>query len=130
MSRHARRTDRARGFTLVEVLIALVVLAIALGAVLRAVGQSIDMAVALRQRTVALWVAEDRLAKHEIRRDWIPVSVREGTSREGGQVWRWSETISSTPLPDFRRIDIRVRRAHGRTPLARLTGFLRKRPVS
>lgn len=116
----------ARGFTLIEVLIALVVLAIALGALLRSVGQAINMAVALKERTVALWVAEDRLAIHEIRGDWIPVSVHDGSSTEGGRQWRWSETVSATPLPGFRRIDIDVRRKGGRQPLAHLTGFLRK----
>ncbi len=127
-SRRASRGDP--GFTLIEVLIALAVLAIALGAVLRAVGQAVNMAVALKERTVALWVAEDRLAIHEIRGDWIPVSVRDGTSREGGRQWRWTETVTATPMPGFRRIDIDVRRTGGRRPLAHLVGFLRKVPPS
>ena len=63
---------RARGFTLVEVLVALAVLAIALAAVMRAMAQAVDTTVSLREHSVALWVAQNRLMEHEMRQDWPP----------------------------------------------------------
>src|SRR5256885_498304 len=52
----------SRGFTLIEILVALAIIAVALAAGLRALSQSIDSAGALKQRTLALWVAQNRIA--------------------------------------------------------------------
>lgn len=117
---------RSTGFTLVEVLIALAVLAVALAAVMRLMGQAIDLSAALRDRTIALWVAQDRLTLHYARGDWPAVDTTEGDSRMGERVWRWQERVSTTQLDEMRRIDIEVRTENGVDVLARLSGFLRR----
>src|SRR5256886_2548166 len=61
------RARRAAGFTLVEILVALAVLAIALTATARSLGGALDTTAALRDRTLARWVAEGRLASLELR---------------------------------------------------------------
>ena len=117
---------RARGFTLIEVLVALAVLAIALAAVLRTMGQSIDLAVDLRERTLALWVAQERAVYHQLNKTFPELTASEGTLELGGSEWRWREQASSTPVADIRRIDIEVR-APGRTDIrARLALFVQK----
>ena len=116
----------SHGFTLIEVLVALAVLAIALSAILRAVGSAVDTAIALRDHTEAMWVAENRVAIHQIRRDWLPVSVQNGSETEGHRRWRWRETVESTPLAGFRRVNVRVHAPKSTHQLARLVGFLRK----
>lgn len=117
---------RARGFTLIEVLVALAVLAIALAAVLRTMGQSIDLAADLRERTLALWVAQERAVYHQLNKTFPELSASEGTLELGGREWRWREQASSTPVADIRRIDIEVR-TPGRTDVrARLALFLQK----
>lgn len=126
MARFALRA-RADGFTLVEVLVALAVLAIALSAVMRVVTQSIDTTAGLRDRTIALGVAQDQLSLHYLQRDWPDPDTTSGIRVQGGREWRWQEQVVSTPMPDFRRVEIEVSDAAREDDvLARLVGFLRK----
>src|SRR5205814_721245 len=76
---------RAAGFTLVEILVALAVLAIALTATARSLGGALYTTAALRDRTLARWVAEDRLAEIELRREWPDLDVKEGDADMGGR---------------------------------------------
>jgi general secretion pathway protein I len=116
----------ARGFTLVEVLVALAVLAIALAAVMRAMAQAIDTTATLRQHEVALWVAQNRLVQHEMSQDWPPVDTTDGDADMGGRKWYWREQVSTTPEPKIRRIEITIREtADSKETVAKLVGYLR-----
>lgn len=121
-----RRAKLDRGFTLVEVLVALAVLAIALAAVLRAMGQAIDLSTALSQRTVALWAAEERATDHRLRGDWPALDTTDGKMEFGDREWRWQEKVSTTPLEELRRLEIEIRTPDSPDILARLTVFLRR----
>ena len=115
-----------RGFTLVEVLVALAVLAIALAAILRAMGQAIDATATLRERNIALWVAQNRLVEHQMRRDWPAADTKDGDAEIGGVKWYWREQVSTTPESRIRRIEITVRRiADSQNTQAKLVGYLR-----
>ncbi len=116
----------ARGFTLVEVLVALAVLAIALAAVMRAMAQAIDTTATLRQHEVALWVAQNRLVQHEMAQDWPSVDTTDGDADMGGRKWYWREQVSTTPEPKIRRIEITIREtADSKETVAKLVGYLR-----
>ena len=117
-----------QGFTLVEVLVALAVLAIALAALMRAMGQSIDVTAALRERSIAMWVAQNRLSQHQMQQDWPSVDTIDGETEMAGEKWTWREQVSTTPEPKLRRIEITVKRAAGgKESLAKLAGFVRNR---
>ncbi|BAU48195.1 general secretion pathway protein I [Sulfurifustis variabilis] len=122
----AARRGAVAGFTLVEVLVALAVLAIALAAVLHAIGQAIDLTAGLRDRTLALWLAEERAAMHQLKQDWPSLDTSEGTTEFAGVEWRWLERTVSTPVPDFRRMDIEIYPAGSKDRLATVALFLRK----
>jgi general secretion pathway protein I len=114
-----------RGFTLVEILVALAIVAIALTAGMRALTQATDSAAALKARTLALWIAQDRLAAAQIETPWPALGRSTGEAQQAGATFVWSATVGTTPNPAFRRIEIIV--AEPQTPdyaLARLTGFL------
>jgi len=115
------------GFTLVEVLVALAVLTIALAAVMRALSQSIDTSASLRDRTIAMWVAQNRLTTHLVERDFPAMDTTDGKVDMAGREWHWREQVMAAPgEPDMRQIHIEVRAASGPQPLARLVGFLPK----
>ena len=119
----------SRGFTLLEVLVALTILALALMATLRAGAVAAQNAGEIRQRQLADWVALDRIEEHHARRDWLPVGSTSGEATQGGSRFRWEEVISGTPNAQFRRIEIRVRDAEhpdASSTLAKVTGFLTK----
>lgn len=116
---------RQRGFTLVEVLVALAILATALAAASRLAVMMTDSSAELRQRLLAGWVAQNRLAELQARRAWPGAGTRSGEVEQAGMKLTWRETVSTTPNPLFRRVEISVGESGGdEYALARLTGFL------
>lgn len=116
---------RPRAFTLIEVLVALAILAVALTAGMRAVAQSADGATSLRMRTLALWVAQNRLAQAQLADPWPAGGTSSSDETQAGTRLFWRETVSDTPNPAFRRIEIVV--TDPGVPdyaLARLVGYI------
>ena len=118
------RAPRAAGFTLVEILVALAVLAIALTATARSLGGALDTTAALRDRTLARWVAEDRLAELELRGEWPDLDVKEGDADMGGRAFHWRQETGVTPAARMRRVEVSVFLAGTASQLAKLTGFV------
>lgn len=126
------------GFTLLEVLIALTVLALALGAVIQAAGDFTVSQAYLRDRTYAEWVAHNRLAEAQLEREWPSVGQSKGEAKfplEGDNLpareWRWEIQVTQTPEQDLRRLDIDVYPLDADeddSPMATLSGFVGKPP--
>lgn len=117
--------DKAAGFTLFEVLVALAIIAIALLAALRAAGQGTGTVSDLRTHLLASWVAQNVLAEQRARGDWPSPGIVHGTMRQGGVEFAWREEVVGTPNAAFRRVNVFVFLAPEDTrSLARLTGFL------
>ena len=112
------------GFTLVEILIALAVLASALSATAHALGSAVDTTAALRERTLARWVAEDRLTELELRSEWPALDPKEGDATMGGRRFHWVQETGVTPVTRLRRVEMSVMLPGAKVALARLTGFV------
>ncbi len=124
------------GFTLLEVLIALMVLALSLGAVIQASGNFTVNQAYLRDRTFAEWVARNQLAEAQLAKEWpsigqtkgdveFPRAIADLPARE----WRWVVQVTQTPEEDLRRLDIRVYPGNvdineDTEPTASLSGFI------
>jgi len=96
---------------------------------MRAVAQAADGATLLKQRTLALWVAQNRLAAAQVATPWPPPGAREGEALQAGARFLWRENVSGTPNPSFRKIEITV--ADPGVPdyaLARIAGYIGQPP--
>lgn len=99
---------RVRGFSLVEVLVALAVVAIALVALLAAAGRMARDANHLRELTLADWVAANVLVETRLREPFPQLGRSEGRARMGPREYRWQRVVQNTPEPALRRIDVHV----------------------
>ncbi|MEO5365220.1 MAG: type II secretion system minor pseudopilin GspI [Magnetococcus sp. WYHC-3] len=97
------------GFSLLEVLVALVVVAVALGALLASMGRFADNAAGLRERTLAQWVALNLVTEARIMRAWPAPAETSGEEDLGGHRWYWIQRVATTPDPRLRRLEVLVR---------------------
>jgi general secretion pathway protein I len=119
------RLSKQSGFTLLEVLVALAILAITMAAVSRTASSSIHHVEALRTRVIADWVAQNRLAQHQARGDWPAPGIQTGEEAQAGQTYPWQEEVIATPNPTMRRIVVSVYAPDdAKHSLRELTGYL------
>ncbi|MGQ0587864.1 MAG: type II secretion system minor pseudopilin GspI [Gammaproteobacteria bacterium] len=118
---------RGRGFTLIEVVVAVAILAVALGALISSMARYADNAAWLRDKTVALWVAHNRLTEIGLEPAWPQLGASDGDVAMAGIEWRWDVTVSETPDPRVRRVDIRVRQKDREGDAAALSSFVAER---
>jgi general secretion pathway protein I len=117
--------SRQRAFTLVEILVAMAILAVALAATTRAASVATDGALETRQRLLSVWAAENRLAEMRARRAFPSAGSNRFATSEGGLDLLVDETVSDTPNPTIRRVDLAVMQArHPDRVLTRLTGYV------
>jgi len=114
---------RARGFTLIEVLIALAVIALALLALTRTASMQIRDFDALRERTLASWVAANALTETRLASPFPATGRSDGHMQLGAREWRWTREVLATQNAEIRRIDIRVFEGDSTQPSATLSGF-------
>lgn len=115
---------RVRGFTLLEVLVALVVVAVAVAALARAGSQAINSQAHVESRTLAMWVADNALAELRLQAVVEP-GRRQGTSPMGRRDWHWDMLIQTAPGGELLRVDVVVYETRDRNrPVLTHVGFL------
>lgn len=98
-----------RGFTLIEVLVALMVVASAIAALLTALNSAATSTQFLRDKTFAGWVATNRLIETRLATNPPADGMVSGELEYGGQRWQWRQVIRRAEFPGLRRIDVSVR---------------------
>jgi general secretion pathway protein I len=105
----------AHGFTLIEVLIALMILAIAVVGMLSLLSNSIHNTTYLKDRTMGEWVARNAIARVILQsNNHVSTSTQTGQISMAGTLWYWNVTVSPTPNPAI----LRLRATATRTPTA------------
>jgi general secretion pathway protein I len=116
----------SRGFTLLEVLVALVIIGVALAAAMRGALTLTSNAEDTRYKMLATLLAENRLLELRLARQRLEVGQSADECEEGGVKFACEQIIRSTPNPFFRRVELRVTRAEevGRRQYAELMTVL------
>lgn len=97
------------GFTLVEVMVALSIIAIGLAAVLSTVASTTVNSAYLRDKTFAHWVAQNQLAEVELTDVKPKFGFTDGNEKLAGMTWYWTRKVDKTEDPDTSRVEITVR---------------------
>lgn len=104
----ARLPQQETGFTLLEVLVALAVVAIALAALVTAATGQLRISERTRDKTVAGWVAANVLTDLKLRERFPEPGERSGVVTMANQRFSWRALVQTTVESDLRRIDLRV----------------------
>ncbi|MDH5594728.1 MAG: type II secretion system minor pseudopilin GspI [Gammaproteobacteria bacterium] len=116
---------RSNGFTLLEILVALVVLAVALTAVIRTVSADATNLGYMRDKTLAQWVAINHITELHINKEWPSVGTKSGSEFMANRDWYWKTRVSTTADEDVRRIDVSVSdKEDDENPLTTVTAFI------
>lgn len=117
---------RARGFTLVEVLVALMVVAIGLTALMIAVSGTARTSGYLRDKTLAQWMALNRLSEVRLNLSKFAHNTDAGELEFAGRTWHYDTRYFDTSFPSMKRVVVRVYEGAAKTknnPLAEATSF-------
>jgi general secretion pathway protein I len=116
---------RTRGFTLLEVLVALAVLALSAAAVLRQTQLGVQQQQRLELKTYAMWIADDELAGIIAAPNWPPVGRSAHRINVREMEWEVTTDVQATTDPDLRKIlvSVNLAQAPADTALVAFTAY-------
>lgn len=102
-----------RGFTLVEVLVALVIVALGMGALLSTLTSAADTTNYLREKTLGTWIALNRLSEVRLEGKVPAAGTTKGELKYAGTDWFWEQKVVRTEIPGVVRIEMQVQQKAG-----------------
>ena len=120
----SNRSERTAGFTLVEVMVALAIAGLSLAAVAASISQMVDAGSAMKERTYASWIAQNKIAELRLANVVPEVSATNGELQYAALEWAWRATISETGVENLFRVDVEVSYAGSDDNIRTVTGFI------
>jgi len=117
---------RRRAFTLIEVMVALAIIALSLTAVATKMGRMIDTSNSMRERTYASWIAQNKITELRLANVIPEVSATSGEIDYANTTWRWRAVISESGIENLFRVDVAVSYGEGDSDdvIRTVTGFI------
>jgi len=114
-----------KAFTLIEIMVALAIIALTMGAIIENTTASTRNALYLQEKTIATWIAMNQISLVRARREWTSVSNKKGEVEMANREWIWKMQILNTDDPNMRRLNVDVYLADNDSQaLASMSGFL------
>lgn len=130
-SRHHLFRSSQAGFTLLEILVALAVFALAASILMVADGRAIRQTAHIQERIQASWIADQQLNKYYVEGTFPEAGNRSSTTEMSGKSWYIRDVITETSQRNLRRVEVNVFQGKARPgdkakPAFRLTGYIRR----
>jgi general secretion pathway protein I len=119
----------SKGFTLIEVMVALLVISIALTGTVKVMGNGAQNAALLSQKTFAQWVGLNQLTTVKLKGVWLKTGQSKGEVEMAHQKWQWEQNVIKTEIDDVNRLEVSVYempRRRGDSSHAMVVGFFAK----
>ena len=114
----------SKGFTLIEVMVALAIVAFSLTAIGASMNQMIDAANSMRERTYASWIAQNKITELRLANAKPEISSSSGDVTYANSDWEWQAVVSETGVENFYRIDVSVSHLGSEYIVRTVTGFV------
>ncbi len=114
-------------FTLIEIMVALTIIAITLGVIIENTTVTTKNTQYLRDKSIAQWIAMNQISLYRAKRQWSNVSNKKGHTTMANRDWLWKMKIAKTDEPDLRRltVDVYLQESDDHS-LVTMTGFVGK----
>ena len=117
-------SESCKGFTLIEVMVAVAIAGLGLAAVAASVSQMVDAGSAMQERTYASWIAQNQIVQLRLANQIPEVSTTTGEVEFASLEWAWEATISETGVENLFRVDVAVSHAGSPDVIRTVTGFI------
>lgn len=115
---------QVRAFTLVEVMVALAIIALSLTAIASKMSRMIDTSNSMRERTYASWIAQNKITELRLANVIPEVTTTSGDLEYANSQWRWRAVVSESGIENLFRVDVEVFDEDGDAVIRKVTGFI------
>jgi len=124
MNNDATHRQTCGGFTLIEVMVSLAIIGISLLALTEVMGNMIDNSNAMREKTYASWIAQNKIAEFHLANVIPEVSTTSGEIDFANSTWYWRAVVSESGVENLYRVDVTVFYPDNDTRVRGVTGFI------